>query len=335
MSLVAFHLSSVPVDDRPAFIDELALNSSVPFRAGARDSRRPVDIDHASAYLGDLEVVKTRFENWEGFRSARQARDSSEPRVIISAGADLQIEAGDAQLPRGSQTLVAYWSVSPWRVSTGVSGTSHIALTVPLAMLGLPYVLVRDQMGRDLGSSPFGRVIAAHIASLTSLGDVAPAQSAALVSPTIDLVRLTLAAAAGDEFAGREPLARTLGLRVLEVLRARAGDAQLTMQSVADELGVSRRSVFRALEQLGVSAEEWLREERLIRAAALMQVGVAHLAVGAVARQCGFADHSSFSRAFRRRFGCSPSEWTTLSEAERSGLAKRLVRSPLDAQDQP
>ena len=28
-----------------------------------------------------------------------------------------------------------------------------------------------------------------------------------------------------------------------------------------------------------------------------------------IARECGFADYSTFVRAFRRRFGLSPGEW--------------------------
>lgn len=59
--MAVFDLSSVPIDDRPAFVDERAIKSSVPFRAGAGDRSRAVDITHASAYFGDLEVVRTRF----------------------------------------------------------------------------------------------------------------------------------------------------------------------------------------------------------------------------------------------------------------------------------
>lgn len=122
--MAVFDLSSVPIDDRPAFVDERAIKSSVPFRAGAGDRSRAVDITHASAYFGDLEVVRTRFKNWEGYRSARQARDSSEPRLILSAGSVPQYDAPDP--PRGGSVRDRRPSPKPHRRRTEERSSRHL-----------------------------------------------------------------------------------------------------------------------------------------------------------------------------------------------------------------
>ncbi|MGA7147412.1 MAG: helix-turn-helix domain-containing protein [Microbacterium sp.] len=306
------------------------MRSSVPFHAGAHNPARSMEFSHYSTYFGDIEAAKTKFENWEGSRTARQARDSSEPRVIISVTSGLDIQQGESQVPRGRLSVVPYWSIEPWRTVVRDQATSHQALTVPIASLGLPFSMMRGLMGRDISLSPFGKTITAHVKVLNHLPELNLTRSAVLAPPTTDIVRLAFAAAAGDEFLGREPLARTLGLRALAFLRLHADDARLTMQDVANGLGVSRRTLFRAFAELGVSAQDWLREERLLRAATMLQSGFTHLAVSAVARQCGFPDHSSFSRAFRHRFGCAPSDWQLLPPLSRARLERRTVLSPLD-----
>ena len=51
-----------------------------------------------------------------------------------------------------------------------------------------------------------------------------------------------------------------------------------------------------------------LSGRRLLHACALIEQS-ARLNVGALSWRCGFADQSSFSKLFRKRFGLSPTEW--------------------------
>jgi len=63
--------------------------------------------------------------------------------------------------------------------------------------------------------------------------------------------------------------------------------------------------LFRA--SFGLAPYQYVQEQRLLRARRLLQQPSAK--VIAVALECGFGDASQFSRAFRRRFGQSPSEY--------------------------
>ena len=65
---------------------------------------------------------------------------------------------------------------------------------------------------------------------------------------------------------------------------------------------------------LGVSPKEYLTNYRLNIAASLLSTGTA---VKEVALACGYMDIYSFSKAFKKRFGCSPS--TYAQKADKDG----------------
>lgn len=82
----------------------------------------------------------------------------------------------------------------------------------------------------------------------------------------------------------------------------------LTIASIADELFVSRSKLCEAFRGvLGKGVAERVREERMKAARELIASGKAN--ISDAARAVGYARSSSFDEAFRREFGCSPSEW--------------------------
>jgi AraC-like DNA-binding protein len=75
--------------------------------------------------------------------------------------------------------------------------------------------------------------------------------------------------------------------------------------TLAGELGCSLAHLRRTWRQRqGVSPERWLRRTRLQHARHLL--GDPRLAIGIVARRCGFSDPLHFSRLFRQAYGSSP-----------------------------
>lgn len=82
----------------------------------------------------------------------------------------------------------------------------------------------------------------------------------------------------------------------------------LTAQSIAAELYVSRSKLCEAFRHVrGKGVAECLRDERMKAARQLLASNAANVAE--VARTVGYARSSSFDEAFRREFGCSPTEW--------------------------
>jgi AraC-like DNA-binding protein len=125
----------------------------------------------------------------------------------------------------------------------------------------------------------------------------------------VDLIALALGAqgAAGElaELGGGRVLRRAAVLRAIENL---LGDPGLSAVAVAFRLGITARYVHLLLEETGRSFTQHVLEKRLERAAALLRDPRWHdCRIGAIALEAGFADLSHFNRAFRRRFGDTPS----------------------------
>lgn len=78
--------------------------------------------------------------------------------------------------------------------------------------------------------------------------------------------------------------------------------------ALAKEYAVSPSKLSRDFKQAyGMSIHACVIEARLDEAARLLSSG--HMSVGAVAEQVGYAKHSQFSEAFRRRFGVLPKDY--------------------------
>lgn len=80
------------------------------------------------------------------------------------------------------------------------------------------------------------------------------------------------------------------------------------VHEMASAMGISERNLYRrCLRTFGMSPAKLLSELRLDRARALL--GYPSAPVQVVATQTGFADASSFSKAFTRRYGTSPTNY--------------------------
>lgn len=80
----------------------------------------------------------------------------------------------------------------------------------------------------------------------------------------------------------------------------------LSIARIAQEAALSEYHFFRLFRQMfGLSPHRYMLSRRLQLAASLLSRR--DLPVTAVAFECGFADIYSFSKAFRRHFGCAPS----------------------------
>jgi DNA-binding response OmpR family regulator len=90
-------------------------------------------------------------------------------------------------------------------------------------------------------------------------------------------------------------------------IAAQLSDPAFSIDALADTMHADRSNLFRKLKTLvGMSPSEYLREARLLRAHTLLEAQTGN--VSEVAYAVGFESLSSFSRAFKQRYGCAPSE---------------------------
>lgn len=98
--------------------------------------------------------------------------------------------------------------------------------------------------------------------------------------------------------------------RALRHIRTHLADRQLTPRGVAEACGISLAYLHEVFRDTGHGVEETIFAERLERAGAMLRAPHhARTQIATIAYRLGFSDPAHFARAFRRRFGASPSEW--------------------------
>lgn len=151
---------------------------------------------------------------------------------------------------------------------------------------GAPLGAMLDTMAEQLDGSTLPRtLVAEQVGSLLSL-------------------------AAGFHGPGEGRRSEDLTQRILALIARRHEDPGLTLDSVAQELGVSKRYIHALLAHTGSSFVQTLNAARLDKAADLLaSPRSASLPVAEIGWRCGFLEPGYFARLFRKRFGLSPRDW--------------------------
>jgi AraC-like DNA-binding protein len=167
----------------------------------------------------------------------------------------------------------------------------------PGALLGRP-VSARDGWGAPLGSL---------LETMAEGIDETP-----LPRPMIaEQVGTLLTLATGFHEPAAESRHRgQLARQVLRRIETDFADPELSPDGLAAELGISKRYLQQLLAGSGTSFVQELTATRLDRASDMLSDPRAGgLGVGEIAFRCGFLDPGYFARAFRKRFGRTPSAW--------------------------
>ncbi len=137
----------------------------------------------------------------------------------------------------------------------------------------------------------------------------------ALVEACIAPAGRSLAAIAPSPSSGTVERAR-------QIVQRHMGSPEFGPPQLGRLLAMSRSKLYRLLDGDGGVAH-FINRERLLQARRDLTTPGEPLSVHAIASRVGFRDHSTFSRAFRREYGCSPSRWR-----ERSQPSDQDVTSP-------
>ncbi len=93
-----------------------------------------------------------------------------------------------------------------------------------------------------------------------------------------------------------------------QLIQSQIGDYQFSVESLAEQLSMSRTQLFRRLKELtGLSPNQYIREIRLQTARRLLE-SHSGLSIREVAQQVGISKPSYFSERYHKRFGKRPSE---------------------------
>ncbi|OPA91917.1 transcriptional regulator FeaR [Pseudomonas fluorescens] len=97
---------------------------------------------------------------------------------------------------------------------------------------------------------------------------------------------------------------------VQSIIQQRLDSPRLSPASLADELGISSRQLYRLFEASGDSVCRYILRERLSKAAQdLCDPVCAHRSITAIGSYWGFADSAHFSKTFKQQTGLTPSSY--------------------------
>jgi len=278
--------------------------------------------DLLSQSQGALNLNRVRAASQEVFRTPQSIRRSVRAPfyLIMDAQNDWCVEQDGqgARLRPGDAVLVD--SARPYALRF-TQGVSCLSIQIPREWLG-QWLRVPETKGlrctrRDQG---WGRSLAALAHQLV---DDLPAARAWPQQMLAEHIGALVAAALepADHMAARAAHGHAaLAARLRQHLELHFASPGLTAARVAQALGVSARTLHRALQGEGTGFVQLLQQRRVAQAARMLrQPRLAALQAGEIGRRCGFADPSHFNRVFQAHQGMTPQQWRGLPQADGAG----------------
>ncbi|GAA2812681.1 helix-turn-helix domain-containing protein [Kitasatospora aburaviensis] len=153
------------------------------------------------------------------------------------------------------------------------------------------------------------RIVAGFLRTLVDHGtDCEPAELARTGAVALDLATACLARHLGAvEETRPETRAQAMLQRIDAFIEHNLGDPDLTPRRIADRHNISLRTLYTLFGDRPAGVAGTIRRRRLERCHAdLARPGLRDRPVQAIAARWGFANHSTFNRAFREAYGTTP-----------------------------
>ncbi|AUH34195.1 helix-turn-helix domain-containing protein [Paracoccus tegillarcae] len=108
--------------------------------------------------------------------------------------------------------------------------------------------------------------------------------------------------------------------RAEQFIRNNLGEEDLCSSLVAEACNLSQRYLQQLFSDADKTVSGFIREKRLIRAREDLSVG-SSTTIAEIAHRWGFSDQSQFNKAYRARFGCTPTD-TRKAGQQKQGTAR-------------
>ncbi|MCK5750047.1 MAG: helix-turn-helix domain-containing protein [Oricola sp.] len=257
--------------------------------------------------MGDLTMIRPRSPNAIVQRNARIARGGGD-RVMLHlqhAGSCLHKQANKIYTLRAGDVILTD-SNEDYRIELS-SDNDMLVVEMPRQRLLERLPNLDDVLShRITGETPSSRLLHDFILSLWSQGDQRNAEPAWAQSIT-DVFYNLLSLALADRNVNAENDALLIN-RLTGLVKARVCDPDFRPSNLADELGVSIRTVQNAFARIGATPSSFILDQRLDRAADRL-IAAPQLSITSIAYESGFNDCSYFTRCFKQKFGLSPSAY--------------------------
>jgi AraC-like DNA-binding protein len=185
----------------------------------------------------------------------------------------------------------------------------NLSIVVPRRLLAPLLQQPDSQSGRVLPRDhALTSLVVKHLHTLAGLVPVmSPEEAGKTIEPTINLLAAALNSNADATPVDGGSVAMSLLMRAKVEIEKNLHE-NFSVEGLCYKLGISRASLYRLFEPLG-GVRAYVQECRLRRCAeAIMAPQRTNRHIYEIAYRWGFSNEAHFSRAFKRRFGVSPSQ---------------------------
>lgn len=228
------------------------------------------------------------------------------------------VTAGVMRIQHGRDERFVLYSGGEPVLFDGGRPLTTISTRIKLSYLRLSRAAVVAALGEDavprgmaIRCLPPGVLTSQLTACLRGLqhertGDAMTVASAVRTARALALVNLANVRGAGHHWPGT--LDAALYCAACHQLALRVAQPCVTAAAVAAVLGCSRAQLYRVFAARDDTIAGHLQQLRMQRATALLGARP-QLVIGTIALRCGYAEPAAFAKAFRRRFGMTPTDW--------------------------
>ena len=267
--------------------------------------------------LGGLQVWLVKASPMSAVRAWRHIRASSAGDYLLALHITGTAHAAqdDREVILGPGDFALFDSSRPYTISfPGPGMFEHVIYQVPRASLAAHRGIGAATALRVPAASSAGQLVSPYLRTLarpSRAGQPGGTPAEAFIDAGLDLAVSALRAVAGHpshDAQDREgQWRRCPASEVKENALAHLGDPGLSPQAAAEACFVSVRQLHRLFASEGRTFGGWVREQRLRRCRDdLADPRLGHPAVAAVAARWGFRSTAHFTRAFRARYGTTP-----------------------------
>jgi AraC-like DNA-binding protein len=268
---------------------------------------------HFDALLYDMPGLGIAWSRFSPCLRSHGGHHNDSDHLIVGIGrsGSCVVQQRDREAAIGAGEAVLTSSVDPAAVAI-TSPSESVSIRIPRAVLRSRVDDLDARVSRRIQRPTGGLQLLSGYLDAIRESDVLmdPRTRDPVVTHVCDLVALVLGAkgeARRFADAGGGRAARRSA--IFSVIESRSDNPDLSAAVVATLLGVTPRYVHLLLEETGKSFTHHLLERRLENAAALLRDPRRDgCRIGEIALEAGFTDLSHFSRAFRRRYGATPSD---------------------------
>ncbi len=263
--------------------------------------------------VGSLSMGTARGSSGRFLRTSTLLSDGCDDFVLINALADNIVAKQNGVAIELRQSEMCLLEMNGYGGVGFDNGNHFTAIRIPRRELLSLCPAAEDMLIKPLRQEPGIRTLIQRYYSLSAAAadSLDPEARQVTARHMVDLIALLLRPGYDDARLTLQGGAAAARLQLIQSqVTASLDDTGLGTASIAERNGLSPKQVQRLFERTGTTFAEFVLEQRLLYARRLLgNHGGRQQKIATVAYTAGFGDLSYFNRAFRKRFGMTPSEW--------------------------